>query len=289
MNSFIISTDSGCDLPLSYCRNHGIPVLRMQYEMDGQSFAETIQDEDLSVFYRKMAQGASVHTSAINVEEYLSFWEPLLGQPVVHIAMGSGISSSYQNAMLARTVLLERHPDAELHVIDSLGACMAYGMQVVEAVQQRENGVSAAACTDKLSDFRHHCNAIYTTGDLEYLYKGGRVSRAGMFISRTLNIWPVLNLNDKGELRVIDKCRGKSRAYRRVCEIIADTAISPEQQTLFVCHSDAPEAAAEFAAQIRQTCGFREVVCSQIGTTIGAHTGPGLVTAFFYGKPRLPG
>ncbi|MBQ6430675.1 MAG: DegV family protein [Oscillospiraceae bacterium] len=289
MHSYILSTDSGCDLTLAAAQKLDVHILRMRYEINGQSYIETLREEDLAAFYQKMAEGAQVHTTAINIEDYINFWTPLLGQPIVHIAMGSGISSSYQNAVTARELMLEQHPDAEIYVVDSLGACMSYGILVIEAARQRENGATPAECVEAVERYRHGCNALYTTGDLEYLCRGGRVSRAGLIVSKTLNIWPVLNLNDKGELRAIDKCRGRARSFKRVSDLVKELVISPQEQTLYVCHSNAPEAAAAYAEAICAQSPFRDVSISQIGTTIGAHTGPGLVTAFFYGKERKPG
>lgn len=288
-HSYVICTDSGCDLTLAASEKLDVHVLRMKYEIDGQLYTETMHQEDLAAFYEKMAAGAQVHTTAVNIEDYLEFWTPLLGRPIVHIAMGSGISSSYQNAVSARELLLEQHPDAEILLVDSLGACMSYGLLVIEAARLREAGASPAECVEKISAMRLSCNAIYTTGDLEYLYRGGRVSRAGAFFSKTLNIWPILNLNDKGELRAIDKCRGRARSFRRVAEMIHELAIAPETQTLYLCHSNDAEAVEAYKKAILELTPFRDVSVSQIGTTIGAHTGPGLVTAFYFGKDRQPG
>lgn len=291
MSSYIISTDSGCDLTLAAAQKLDVHVLPMQYEIDGETFTETMHQEDLAAFYEKMVQAKEVHTTAINIKDYINFWTPLLrtGLPIVHIAMGSGISSSYQNAVSARSILCEAYPDAQIYVVDSLGACMSYGILVIEAARLRENGASPAECVEAIERYRHGCNALYTTGDLEYLCRGGRVSRAGLIVSKTLNIWPVLNLNDKGELRAIDKCRGRARAFKRVSDLTRELVIKPEEQTLYVCHSNAPEAAAAYAEAICAQSPFRDVSITQIGTTIGAHTGPGLVTCFFYGQDRKPG
>ena len=291
MYPFLLTTDSGCDLPLEYCEQNDVTVLRMTYELDGVARKDTMRVEDFVELYEKMAQNANVHTSAINIEEYLAFWRPLLEQklPIVHIAMGSGISCSYQNACLARETLLEEFPDAKLFVIDSLGACMAYGIQVMHAVQLRNSGMSAEDCTKELLEFRHHVHPYYTTANLEYLYRGGRVSRAGMVVAHTLNIRPILNLNDRGELRVVDKCRGVKKTYQRICDYVEKTVEDPQSQTLYVLHANARQTAEEYAAAIMSRVPFKDVSYAYIGTTIGAHTGPGLVAAFYCGKPRMPG
>lgn len=288
MRNFIVATESGCDLSYDTCQAREIYALLMKYTMDGKMHTDTMRPEDVKVFYQKMAAGASVHTSAANVSDYLDFWTPLLAQklPIVHVAMGTGISSSYQNALLAREQLLSEHPDAVIYVVDSLGASLSYGMLALDAARMRDEGATAEDCVAWLKNQRHHANPYYTTGDLEYLYRGGRVSRAGLVIARTLNIWPILNLNDKGELKVIEKCRGRKKTYDRIVEIIKQDAVDPASQTLYISHADAPEEAARLAEQIKEAVGFKDIFYSTIGTTIGAHTGPGLVSAFYYGHPR---
>ena len=291
MYPFLLCTDSGCDLPLEYYEQNDVSVLRMTYTLGGVARTDTMLVDSFVELYEKMAQNVDVHTSAINIEEYLTFWRPLLEQkkPIVHIAMGSGISCSYQNATLARETLLEEFPDAKLFVIDSLGACMAYGIQVMHAVELRNSGMSAEDCVEDLMEFRHHVHPYYTTGNLEYLYRGGRVSRAGMVVANTLNIHPIMNLNDKGELRVVDKCRGVKKTYQRICDYIEKTVEDPQSQTLYVLHANARQTAEEYAQAILSRVPFKDVAYSYIGTTIGAHTGPGLVAAFYCGKPRMPG
>lgn len=290
MQKFIVATESGCDLPLDVCQAHEIYVLMMKYTMDGELCTDTMRPEDQKEFYRKMEAGSVARTSAANMSDYLEFWTPLLEKklPIVHVAMGTGISSSYQNALLAREQLLSEYPDAEIHVIDSLGACLTYGMLALEAVKMRDSGATPQDCVDRLMELRHRANPYYTTGDLEYLYRGGRVSRAGLVIARALNIWPILNLNDKGELKVIEKCRGRKKTYERIIEIIREDVVDPASQTLYISHADVLEEATRFAEQIKAAVGFKDIFYSTIGATIGAHTGPGLVSAFYFGHPRKP-
>lgn len=288
MKKFLVTTESGCDLSDQVCKEHEIHVLLMKYTRDGEVCTDTMCLEERIVFFEQMAQGALMQTSAANVGDYIDFWSALLPQklPIVHIALSSGISSSFQNALLAREQLLADHPDAKVFVIDSLGASLAYGMLALRASEMRDDGVSAEDCARWLTEHRNCANPYYTTGDLEYLYRGGRVSRAGFVIARALNIWPILNLNGAGELRVVEKYRGKKRTYDRIQNIIAADVIDPHEQTLYVCHSNAFEEAKVFAEQVRDALGFRDIFYTCIGATIGAHTGPGLVSLFYYGHPR---
>ena len=114
----------------------------------------------------------------------------------------------------------------------------------------------------------------------------GRVSRTGMVIAHALNIWPILNLDLDGHLIVQAKERGKKKTIERIHRIISELCVDPEDQTLYICHSDIAEEAEQFGEDIKKEFGFRDVFYTYIGTTIGSNCGPGLMAAFFVGKKR---
>lgn len=130
MSDYIITTDSGCDLPLSELQKHNIIPFMLQYEIDDVLFTDTMLHEDCHLFYEKMRAGAAPHTSQINAQQFVDFWKPLLknGLPILHISLGSGVSGTYRNGTLARAMLLEDFPDAEIYVLDSTLCSVGYGM-----------------------------------------------------------------------------------------------------------------------------------------------------------------
>jgi DegV family protein with EDD domain len=291
MALFRLATDSGCDLPLELCEKREIAPLLMTYAIGDETFTDTMREDDARAFYEKMRAGALPHTSAVNPEQYLDFWEKLFAEsdlPLVHLCMGSGISSTYQNGKLAREMFLESHPDAKLYVVDTLGASASYGMLAVVAADLRDRGKTAEECVSWIEANRTRANAYYTTGDLKWLYLGGRVSKTGMTIARAMNIWPILDLDAQGCLVAREKVRGKKQTIDRMCAIVKSRVEDAAHQTLYVCHADNAAEANDLAARLKKECGFADVSCSFIGSTIGTHTGPGLVTLFFLGKERLP-
>ena len=88
---------------------------------------------------------------------------------------------------------------------------------------------------------------------------------------------------------VQEKMKGKKRTVRRIHKIVEELSLHPEEQTLFICHSDIPEEAREFGEGLKEAFGFKDVYYTYIGPTIGAHAGPGLMAAFFKGKSRVNG
>lgn len=290
MNKFIVATDSGCDLSREVCEEKDIRILYMTYEIDGKLYKDTMKVDDIKEYYKGMEEGNVVHTGAINISDYIDFWEPMLEEklPIVHITLGSGISGTYMNGTLAREEIMQEHPDAEICLVDSTLASTSYGMLALKAAEMRDAGATAEECVKALEELKPKINAYYTTDDLSYLYRGGRVSRSGKIIAHALGICPILNLDDKGCLKVFDKCRGKKSTFNRIKQIAKELVINPEEQILYICHSNIEDFAEAYGKEITEELGFKGYKTFYIGTTIGAHTGPGLIAIFFVGKERTP-
>lgn len=286
--SFIVTTDSGCDLPYSLLKERGIIPFPIKYELDGKIYEDTMLHEDCKKFYDDMRSGANPKTSQINIAEFVDFWRPLAekGLPIVHIALGSGISGTYENGLTAVKLLQEQLPEAKIHLVDSTLASVGYGMLALKAADIRDEGRSAEECVSWLDENKAKINTYYTTSDLTYLYRSGRVSRTGMMIAHALNINPILRLDFEGHLLVAERIRGRRNTIKRLHEIISEVVEKPEEQVLYICHSDIPEEAREFGEGLKNEFGFKDVYYTYIGMTIGSHAGPGLMAAFFYGKPR---
>lgn len=288
MAKFLVTTDSGCDLSNGFCLSRDIIPCKMSYTVDGQCIEDTMETADLHTFYERMRAGAAPKTSQLTPYDYTEFWRPLLkeGLPIVHIALGSGISGTWSNGVLAAQALMEEQPGADIRVIDSTLASVGYGMLAIRAADMRDVGAGAEECCRELERIKSGINTYYTTGDLTYLYRSGRVSKTGMVVAHTLNIHPILRLDIDGHLLVQGKERGKKNTLAHIHRIIEEQCIEPQSQTLYICHSDIEEEAREFGAELKERFGFRDVFYTYIGTTIGSNCGPGLMAAFFLGKDR---
>lgn len=288
MEKFIVTTDSGCDLSGEYCESMGIVPLKMCWTAGEENITDTMVPTELKAFYDGMRSGTEPKTSQVTPYQYIEFWTPLLERklPIVHIALGSAISGTYANGVKAAEMMREEHPDCVIHVVDSTLASVGYGMLAINAAKMRDEGFTPEQCVAELERTKASVNTIYTTGDLTYLYRSGRVSRTGMVVAHALNIWPILRLNIEGTLLVTAKERGKKHTLDRINKIIEEAVLEPEKQTLYICHSDIPEEAREFGESLKELFGFKDVFYTYIGTTIGSNCGPSLMAAFFTGKDR---
>ena len=136
MSNFILTTDSGCDLPLELLNQQGVFTLKMSYSLNGEIFTDTMNPDDYKEFYAKMRNGAVPKTSQLNVSDFMNFFTPLVGKckNIVYVSLSSGVSGTYNNAVTAAKELKETL-GANIHVVDSLMCSTGYGALVLKAAR----------------------------------------------------------------------------------------------------------------------------------------------------------
>ena len=141
MMNYQIITDSGCDLPSNMLQQLELKMVSLSLHFRGQTLADSVSDETKD-FYDAMRAGESGSTSAVNPEGWASVIEPVLagGQDVLVIAFSSGLSTTYQSAMIAADELREKYPDRKICVVDSLCASLGQGLLCWYACQKRDAG-----------------------------------------------------------------------------------------------------------------------------------------------------
>lgn len=283
-----ITADSGCDLSLEKCTERGVIPYKMPFTMDGKPMIDGMTEESFREFYDLMRAGGIARTSQINPGEFTEFWRPLAeaGKNVLHISLAAAISGSCDNVRSAAAMLMEEYPGWTCRVVDSANASAGFGLVVLRAADNRDKGMELEANARELESIIHNVNSIFTTNDLTYLYRGGRVSKTAAAFGTALNIVPIMHLDYEGHLEVWQKVRGDKQCFKKVLKDIKELVENAGEQTLIVSEADAPEKAREYGAALVAECGFRDVFYTHIGPIIGAHTGPGLISVFFVGKER---
>lgn len=290
-NKYIISTDSGCDLNYETCQKYDIIPFMMNYADEEDSYQDTMEDSDKHKFYDAMKNGKVFKTSAINIKEAYDFLESLLqeNKPIIHICLGSAISSTYNNFVTAKTMLQEKYPNIDITIIDSTLASAGYGVLAIEASTMRTLGKDVHEVIDYLEKHKTSINTYYTTSTLKYLARGGRVSKVANIFGTILSIKPILRLDIEGHLLVETTGHGRKQTFEKVKKYIKDTATNPEVQILYVAHTMDDEEAKVLGETIKNELGFKDVFYTIIGSIIGSHAGPGLISFFYHGKNRTKG
>ncbi|MBI9012048.1 MAG: DegV family protein [Clostridiales bacterium] len=279
--SIKIITDSGCDLPKSLLEMLDIDVMPLLVYLDDVEHkdGETITHK---AFFDAMRAGAKTRTAQIPTvvfEEHFRRYAEI-GDDVLYIAFSSGLSGTYQTAELVRNDIIEEYPNFKLHIIDSKCASIGFGLVVYYAAQMAKSGESLENIIEKTMFNKDHMEHIFTVDDLEYLYRGGRVSRGAAVVGSMLNIKPILDVED-GKLVPLQKIRSRKKAIKRMIEIMDERGVNLDQQTIGINHGDDLETAELLQSMIVEKFGSSDFILNYVGCAIGAHSGPGTLSVFF--------
>ncbi len=291
---FVLSCESTVDLPFSYVNGRDIPVLFYTYTVNETVYVDDMgrDPEALPRFY-KMLETDIPSTSQINTFQYYDFFDELLQKgDVLHIVLGSGMTTSVNNAYQAADSLRSKYPDRKLVVIDSFCSSSGYGLLVDYAADLRDKGCTLEETADWVKAHAHRVHHQFYSTDLKYFKRSGRVSGAAAAVGTILGICPIMRLDDAGRIVAYDKVRGKKAAIRRTLDAMAAHAEGGENYSgkCFICHSnalqDAVETKAAVAARFPHIGG--DIRICDIGTIIASHSGPGTLAVFFLGDERTP-
>ncbi len=291
MNEFKLISDSTSDLPIGLVTELDLHIIPMIYTIDGKDFSNSPNDTDETAhqFYEKLRGGKMPTTSQINVETYKDNFIPFLkdGLDILYICFSSGLSSSYNSALIAVQDLKEEFPERRIVVVDSLCASMGEGLLVYHAAMRKKDGMSLDETAAWLEDNKLHLGHWFTVEDLNHLKRGGRVSSAAALVGTMLSIKPVLHVDDEGHLIPVEKVRGRRNSLNSLVDRMIKDAIDPAGQMVFISHGDSLEDAQYVQKRIEEKLGVKSFVLNPIGPVIGTHSGPGTIALFFMANKRL--
>ena len=288
MSDYVIVTDSSADLPASLVQELGVEVLPLSFTVQGKTYHNYPDDREMDpkVFYKMLRDGEMATTSAVNVAEYTNMLEPFLqaGKDVLVLAFSSGLSTTYQSSVIAVNELSEQYPDRKIYTVDTLCASLGQGLLVWHAVQEQKKGKSIEEVRDWVEENKLHLCHWFTVDDLHFLKRGGRISAATAVVGTMLSIKPVLHVDDEGHLISMGKARGRGASLTALVDHMEQTVTDVD--TVFISHGDCLADAEKVAADVKKRFGTKDVVINNVGSVIGAHSGPGTLALFFLGTKR---
>ena len=293
MADYVLSCCSTADLSKEHFEKRGIPYICFHYQLNGKEYPDDLgQTVPFDEFYAQMAQGADTATSQVNITEYVDFFSAFAeqGKDIVHVSLSSGISGTVNSARNAALIIQERYPDRKVYVVDSLGASSGYGLLMDTAADMRDQGLSAPELAKWIEDERLKLHHWFFSTDLSSYVRGGRISKTAAVFGGLLDICPLLNMDNLGRLIPRYKIRTKKKVIRTIVdkmEACARDGLDYDGKCYIsqsACYEDARQVADLVEERFKKLNGPVEI--NSIGTTIGAHTGPGAVALFFWGAER---
>ncbi|PKR78321.1 DegV family protein [Halalkalibacillus sediminis] len=283
MNVQII-VDSGTDLPKAYYNELSIEMVPLTVYLDEKDYLDQVDIESKTV-YDAMRDGAAPKTAQPSPESFHEVFKKYAdkGKTIIYFGLSSELSGTYQSATIAREQILEDYPDADIYTIDTKAASMGYGLIAYHAAKLAHEGASVQDILDLANHYVSHMEHIFTVDDLEYLQRGGRVSRTQAFVGSLLKIKPLLHV-EEGKLVPLEKIRGAKKVLRRMVDLAKERGEDFNQQTLAITHGDDEENAQKLAELLRDELQPKDIIIYPIGSAIGAHAGPGTIALFFLSK-----
>ena len=285
--SYLIVMDASADIDSKVFLEEDIRFIPMQYSLNEEMReSKGIESEELlKSFYDSQRSGELTKTTQITPYQYINFFSKLLneGYSILYLSLSSGLSSTYQSAMLAASELNDEHKDEKVYVVDSLGATGGIGVLLELACKYRKEGKSIEENCALLNNAKLKLHHFFMVQDLMYLRRGGRVSGATAVVGTVLGIRPILKIDENGKLVNFTKRRGNKLALEELAKLFNEN-YELNDSPIYIVDGDAKELGDFLASEIKKLIPEAVVKRNMLSPIIGAHTGPGLVAVCFIGK-----
>lgn len=285
MANFDIFTDSSCDLPKEIIEQFDLKVMQLEVVIDDKPPVLN-RDIDIKDFYDQLRNGAMAKTSAVT----LGFFEENMrasleaGKDILYLGFSSGLSATYNNGVMVIEDIAKEYPDRKILYTDTLCGSVGQGLVVYHAAKLREAGKSMEEILEAVEAIKQRVHHQVTVNDLFFLKRGGRISAASAVAGTVLQFKPIIIVDEDGKLSNIGKVRGRKTSINELFGMLKRTQKFEELPYVFISHSDCLDDVNHLADMIKAEFPNTEIIISDIGPVIGAHTGPGAIALCHLGK-----
>ena len=291
MKKFAILSDITCDLSEPLSSEYGVEVVFGHYVTpDGVEHPSVLEwkgttREEFYTALKKDPNGFS--TSPPNVEEMsraiIKHVEK--DEAVIVLSISEKLSGTFGFINEAKSVVLEKYPNAKIAVIDSMRFGPSVGLIAVNAAIKRKEGKSFEEVVDYIESNKNRFHQMGWLDDLDFVAKKGRISHAKAFFGKLVGIKPLGDFDCHGFTTVIGKAKGEKAAYKAIIEYISRTIEKPEEQIIFIATTNRRAQAETLKTLVEERFAPKAVYVNDVYPNCGINVGPGLMAAYYYGKP----
>ena len=288
--TYQIVTDSACNLPEEIIDKFGLEVLSLTFYMDDNEYISYLkgQHTDIKQFYTMMRGGKVIKTSLPHLSTMEKTFRSILdkGKNILYLGFSSALSGTYEAAVIILNQLKTEYPDRTILFLNTFAASAGEGLLVCLCAEKAQKGERIQEVYDFALATRDHVCHWLTVDDLKYLVRGGRIPKTAGIAGQMLDIKPIIHVNEEGALIPVEKVRGRKKSIKTLVKHMKESAIEPENQTVFITHGDCMEDVTALKNMIKEELGVKHFVVNYIDPVIGAHSGPGTVALFFIGTKK---
>lgn len=283
--------DSNGELWYTRADELGLDVIGMPYTIDDEDERDYDlgRNTDFDDFYKRLSNGSIAKTQALNVQNYLDYFEPVLagGEDIIYIHFSNQMSGTFEQMRKAIEILKEKYPERRIRTADTKLISIGESLLVYEAAKMWKSGASDDDIIEFVEKYKQNYALYFLVDDLGYLRKGGRLKTASFIVGTMLNIKPILKVNEEGQITKADVAKGIKRGLKELVNIVKSTGNDIYKHPLVIAHAAAKNLADELRELFVAEFGDKLEIWEQpIGPTVGAHCGPGSVGIAFHCNKR---
>lgn len=284
-------TDTDCDMTPALCAEYGYKLISMPYTIDDKMVCpyEDFETFDAHAFYERLRQGTMATTSAISVERYTEYFEPdfAAGNDILYVHFSAAMTNTFDFMKQAVDALLAKYPERKFYEVDAKGITIA-GLNVVLSVADLYKAGKTPEEIVKWAETEVDKHAIYfTSGDLKFFHRSGRVSGLSATMGTLLGIKPIMYMSSEGKMMAVGKEKGRRKALGYLVNKMVELGEDVKNHRIIIGHTDNTGMVEEISEMIRDTFGAdTEIMVVDVNPTAGAHCGPDGLGVAFYAKNR---
>ncbi len=287
MKDYKLFMDVSGDIDGEFATENDIKFVPMDFIIDGEVQQYTADENglDLKTFYDNIKSKKVIKTTQINPTFYEEFFRQYLasGQSVLYLCLSSGLSSTFNSAVIASENLKKEFPNAVFLPVDTLLATAPMGLLAERMVANKKSGMTIEENANDLNDIKHQISGYVMVDDLDTLKRGGRISSAVAFFGSVLGIKPIVELSE-GTLSMMDKQKGVKRAIAKMSEIFRARHDFTISNTVYIVDAFEDENAIMLEQLVKEIDPSSLIKRVKLSPIIGAHLGSGAVAMTYFGK-----
>lgn len=274
--------DSNCELWFTRFDALNATCIQMPYTVDGEEkFYDLGRNTDSRGFFDKMRGGANVKTQALNENDYIEYFEPVVasGEDILYVHFSREMSGTFNSMEKAVAALKEKYPERKITAVDTMNISMGAGIVVYYAAKMHNDGATDEEVVEFVKTFREKVKVYFTVDDLKYLKRGGRLSAFKAMMGTIFSIKPVISTIN-GKLENILNVKGRKKALHTLVDYLDSDKVDLNYP-IVILNGDTDDDVSLTVDMICEKHPDADIWEQLIGPVVGCHCGPDTIGMIF--------
>lgn len=283
--------DTSGSLPLDFIKQYNIGVVPFYFKFENTNYYRENVDYKITEFYQHMQKYPEdvPKTSAPNIYDWLTLFEEHYARGAknyIVTTISSKLSASFQTAIAAKGIFEEEKNDVHIEVISSNTCACGQAALEIAIAKMIDSGRDFWGIIETIHKMVKNISSLFVVNNLTYMKAGGRIGGATAFLGKLINIKPVCEFID-GVVHPIKAIRGRNKSLKTLVDVAVSRIIDINKMIIVIQSAECQEDADYMCNYLREKTNYsyQNLFRSNLGITVGAHSGPGAIGIGFVESP----